>query len=99
MLVNISGKGTSGPIPGIGLLAPLKNYDAPEATVRRLLNYNQWKVYEASTGRLITSLNVTSIIEADKNASSSGGGSGGSGESSGGGTTVITETVNWKVLT
>lgn len=92
MIVNIKGKGTSGPIPGVGELAPVYNYDATETLVRRLLNYTQWSVYEASTGRLITKTNVDSFFSS--NSSSSGGG----GSSGGGSTTPTVTEVNWKVL-
>lgn len=87
MLVNISG--VKKVIPGIGKLPPVRNYDATETEIRRLICFKDWKVYEASTGRLITKTNVDNVMYG-----SSGSGTGGSG--SGGGTAV--GGVNWKVL-
>lgn len=90
MLINITG--AKKVVPGVGQIPPIKNYDATETEIRRLISFNSWSVYEASTGRLITKTNVDNIIYG---GSSPGSGSGGS---SGGSDTTV-ECVNWKVLT
>lgn len=93
MLVNITG--VKKVIPGVGKLPPVKNYDATEAEIRRLVNFNDWQVYEASSGRLITKSNVDKILYG--NSGSSGGSSSG-GSSSGGGSTTTDGGVNWKFV-
>jgi hypothetical protein len=72
MKVNISGRGR---VPGIGTLAPVRGYDASKEFVLRLLNYKQFKVFDAASGGLITKTNVdklfapkveTPVVEAPK---------------------------------
>ena len=45
MLINVTGQRKI--IPGIGLFPPVKNYDATEALVRRLVVFNEWQVYQS----------------------------------------------------
>ncbi len=59
MKVNISGRGR---VPGIGTLAPIRGYDASKELVLRLLNYRQFKVYDAASGGLITKTNVDKLF-------------------------------------
>ena len=59
MKVNISGRGR---VPGIGTLAPVRGYDASKEFVLRLLNYKQFKVYDAASGGLITKTNVDKLF-------------------------------------
>lgn len=59
MKINVTGHGY---IPGINQLPPVNNYDATEALVRKLVNFNDWRVYETASGRLITKTNVDSFF-------------------------------------
>lgn len=59
MKVNISGRGR---VPGIGTLAPVRGYDASKEFVLRLLNYKQFKVFDAASGGLITKTNVDKLF-------------------------------------
>jgi hypothetical protein len=81
MLVNITGSKKL--IPGVDRLPPVYNYDASEQLIRRLINYRDWHVYQASTGLLINKNNVDNIIYGGPSGGGSGG-SGGEGELSGG---------------
>lgn len=60
MKVNISGMGV---IPGLNMLSPVRGVELDERGVRRLLNYRQFKVYEAETGRLITPKSVDEFFK------------------------------------
>ena len=60
MKVNILGKGV---IPGIGALAPQYNVDLNEAQVKRLLNYQQFRIGDVKTGLLITKSNVDAFFQ------------------------------------
>lgn len=59
MKVNISGRGR---VPGIGTLAPVRGYDASKEFVLRLLNYKQFKIFDAASGGLITKTNVDKLF-------------------------------------
>lgn len=61
MKVNISGRGV---IPGVNALAPVRNVECDEKLIKRLLNYHQFRLYQASTGLLILKSNVDEIIKA-----------------------------------
>lgn len=59
MKVNISGRGV---IPGIGTIPPIYGRDMSEKEVRRLLNFDSFRLYESNTGLLITRKNVSDIF-------------------------------------
>ena len=60
MKITVSGRGF---IPGVNALAPVRGVECDEKLVRRLLNYHQFRVYDATTGLLITRSNVDKILE------------------------------------
>ena len=60
MKVNISGRGQ---IPGLGRLAPVRGVELSEMDIRRLINFHQFKVYNASTGKLIMKNNIDEIFK------------------------------------
>ena len=60
MKVNISGRGQ---IPGLGRLAPVRGVELSEMDIRRLINFHQFKVYDASTGKLIMKNNIDEIFK------------------------------------
>lgn len=60
MKVNIAGRGI---IPGVGALAPIRDRELDIKQVRRILNYPAFKVYDATTGLLISKANVEKIFE------------------------------------
>lgn len=60
MKVNISGRGQ---IPGLGRLAPVRGVELSEMDIRRLINFQQFKVYDASTGKLIMKSNIDEIFK------------------------------------
>jgi len=60
MKVNISGRGQ---IPGLGRLAPVRGVELSEMDIRRLINFHQFKVYDASTGKLIMKTNIDEIFK------------------------------------
>lgn len=72
MLINVTGQRKI--IPGIGLFPPVKNYDATEALIRRLVVFNEWQVYQSESGRLITKSNVDSFFSPPVPPSPSGDG-------------------------
>lgn len=59
MKVNITGKG---PIPGMNSIAPIYNRELDESQIRRLLNFNNIRVFDSSTGNLITKKNISSVM-------------------------------------
>ena len=59
MKVNITGKG---PIPGMNSIAPIYNRELDESQIRRLLNFNNIRVFDSSTGSLITKKNISSVM-------------------------------------
>ena len=61
MKVNITGKGI---IPGINTIPPAYNIELEETQIRRLLNFNNIRVYEATSGRLITKKNIKTVLTA-----------------------------------
>ena len=61
MKINISGRGV---IPVVNALAPVRNVECDEKLIKRLLNYHQFRLYQASTGLLILKSNVDEIIKA-----------------------------------
>ena len=61
MKVNITGKGI---IPGINTIPPAYNIDLDETQIRRLLNFNNIRVYEATSGCLITKKNIKTVLTA-----------------------------------
>lgn len=60
MKVNISGKGL---IPGLKRLAPVRGVELSEVQVRRIINYRQFKVYDATTGKFISKDNVGDLFK------------------------------------
>lgn len=60
MKVNIGGKGS---IPGLGVLAPAYGVEMDKVGVRRLLNFNTFRVYQSSTGLLITTANIDEMFK------------------------------------
>lgn len=62
MKVNIGGKGS---IPGIGVLAPAYGIDMSKQAVRRLLNFHAFRVFQASTGLIITVSNIDTIFASE----------------------------------
>lgn len=61
MKINIAGRGV---IPVVNALAPVRNVECDEKLIKRLLNYHQFRLYQASTGLLILKSNVDEIIKA-----------------------------------
>ena len=61
MKVNITGKGI---IPGINTIPPAYNIELEETQIRRLLNFNNIRVYEATSGCLITKKNIKTVLTA-----------------------------------
>lgn len=61
MKVNITGKGI---IPGINTIPPAYNIELDETQIRRLLNFNNIRVYEATSGCLITKKNIKTVLTA-----------------------------------
>ena len=61
MKVNITGKGI---IPGIITIPPVYNIELDETQIRRLLNFNNIRVYEATSGCLITKKNIKTVLTA-----------------------------------
>ena len=59
MKVNVTGKGL---IPSLGVLAPMYRVDMTEKEVVRLLNFKNFKVYDSSTGGLITKKNLSTVL-------------------------------------
>ena len=59
MKVNITGKGI---IPGINTIPPAYNIELDETQIRRLLNFNNIRVYEATSGCLITKKNIKTVL-------------------------------------
>ena len=62
MKVDIIGRGV---IPGLGTIAPAYNRELNDQGVRRMLNFNAFRVYDSNTGILITRKNVNSVLEAN----------------------------------
>ena len=63
MKVNINGRGI---IPGIGTIPPVYNREMSENEILRLLNFQQFKVYSAASGILITKNNIKEMMNVDK---------------------------------
>lgn len=61
MKVNITGKGI---IPGVNTIPPAYNIELEETQIRRLLNFNSIRVYEATSGCLITKKNIKTVLTA-----------------------------------
>ena len=61
MKVNITGKGI---IPGVNTIPPAYNIELDETQIRRLLNFNNIRVYEATSGCLITKKNIKTVLTA-----------------------------------
>lgn len=59
MKVNVTGKGL---IPSLGVLAPMYRVDMTENEVARLLNFKNFRVYDSSTGGLITKKNLSTVL-------------------------------------
>ena len=62
MKVNVNGRGV---IPGVGVLAPQRGIDLTQQQVRRILNYRQFTVSVAETGKLITKTNIATVFDTD----------------------------------
>lgn len=60
MRVNIIGKGTI--IPEVNTIPPVYNVELDESQIRRLLNFNDIRVYESKSGCLITKKNIKNMI-------------------------------------
>mgnify|MGYP004650675023 CR=1 FL=1 len=60
MRVNIIGKGTI--IPEVNTIPPVYNVELEESQIRRLLNFNDIRVYESRSGCLITKKNIKNMI-------------------------------------
>ena len=60
MKVNISGRGV---IPGLNSLAPVRGVELSEVEVRRIINYRQFSVYDATTGKFISQDNVGDLFK------------------------------------
>lgn len=60
MKVNIIGKG---PIPGINALAPVYNQELDKNQIKRILNYQEFKVYGANGIGLITKRSIDRIFD------------------------------------
>lgn len=63
MKVNIAGRGV---IPGINALAPVRNVECDSSLLKRILNFHQFRVYQTSTGMLITKKNVDMILKSEQ---------------------------------
>ena len=63
MKVNINGRGI---IPGVGTIPPVYNREMSENEILRLLNFQQFKVYSAASGILITKNNIKEMMNVDK---------------------------------
>ena len=61
MKVNITGKGI---MPGVDTIPPAYNIELDETQIRRLLNFNNIRVYEATSGCLITKKNIKTVLTA-----------------------------------
>lgn len=59
MKVNITGFGT---IPRIGILAPAYNVEMDQQGVRRMMNFPEFRVFDAETGTIITRKNINDIL-------------------------------------
>ena len=60
MRVNISGRGV---IPGLNVIAPVRNVELGENAIKRLINFHQFQVYDAATGRFINKHNVDEFFK------------------------------------
>lgn len=59
MKVNITGFGT---IPRIGILAPAYNVEVDQQGVRRMMNFPEFRVFDAETGTIITRKNINDVL-------------------------------------
>ena len=59
MKVNITGFGT---IPRIGILAPAYNVEMDQQCVRRMMNFPEFRVFDAETGTIITRKNINDVL-------------------------------------
>ena len=59
MKVNITGFGT---IPRIGILAPAYNVEMDQQGVRRMMNFPEFRVFDAETGTIITRKNINDVL-------------------------------------
>lgn len=59
MKVNVTGKGV---IPGLKCLAPVYGQDLSEVQVRRIIAFPMFRVYNATTGKIITRNNVSKMF-------------------------------------
>lgn len=63
MKVNVTGRGF---VPGPNSIAPVYNQEMSESQIRRILNLGNLRVFDATTGGLITKKNINNILS-DKN--------------------------------
>ena len=59
MKVNITGFGT---IPRIGILAPAYNVEMDQQGVRLMMNFPEFRVFDAETGTIITRKNINDVL-------------------------------------
>ena len=60
MKVNISGRGV---VPGMGVLAPVYGVEMSKDSILRFLNFQNFKLFEASSGALITRSNLEEFFK------------------------------------
>lgn len=65
MKINITG---SGMIPGVKAVPPVRGIDLDEKTIRNLLNYPRFRLFQTSTGFSINRRNIDAILRSERKA-------------------------------
>lgn len=65
MKINITG---SGMIPGVNAVPPVRGIELDERTIRNLLNYPRFRLFQTSTGFSINRRNIDKILKSERNA-------------------------------
>lgn len=65
MKITITG---SGMIPGVNAVPPVRGIELDERTIRNLLNYPRFRLFQTSTGFSINRRNIDKILKSERNA-------------------------------
>lgn len=63
MKINITG---SGMIPGVNAVPPVRGIELDERTIRNLLNYPRFRLFQTSTGFSINRRNIDKILKSER---------------------------------
>jgi histone H3/H4 len=63
MKINITG---SGMIPGVNAVPPVRGIELDEKTIRNLLNYPRFRLFQTSTGFSINRRNIDKILKSER---------------------------------